>query len=277
MTEVLLEGVGSTEAAVVADLAERAADPALLIPGSIVAFASERNVEDLERFLPSPRRKRGHVSLDDHVSLMRYIGAHAEATELYGDWRAAKIIAVLNGHMPQDPEMPGWGDHRATLTLRPTDEWDRWTGKNGVQLAQRAFAEHIEDGIAEITEPTGADMLELAQTFNATQGVVFKSHARLSNGETQFQYEETVEAKAGARGQLSIPERITLGIAPWEGTPKYKVTARLRYWIGGGQLKLWYQLDDPNGVLRSAFGDLATDIEEETSLRVLSGRPPTGV
>jgi hypothetical protein len=52
---------------------------------------------------------------------------------------------------------------------------------------------------------------------------------RLQNGEQQLTYRENIEGSWGGDNKLAIPAKFALAIAPFAGTPKYLVTARLRY------------------------------------------------
>ena len=115
-------------------------------------------------------------------------------------------------------------------------------------------------------------MLELAQTFKATKAVKFEQSKRLKSGETKLEYREDIEAKAGARGSLDIPDEIALALAPFERGEAYRVTARLRYRIGDGQLALSYVHIRPRDVLLDAFGQVAAAIADESGVEIWHGK-----
>lgn len=165
-----------------------------------------------------------------------------------------KISAVFNDN---DKETPGWGDFRAELTLTKTPEWTHWAGASGSYMPQEDFADHIEDGMAEIIDPPAADLLEMAQSIHATNNVNFKSQKRLASGEVQFEYTEDLDATAGKDGDLKIPSEFELAIAPFIGEDKYKVKARLRYRLNNGNLSIGYKLIRPDAVLRDAYQRIA--------------------
>jgi len=231
-----------TEAQVVAELAHNAEAPTKVDPLNLYVYRGE--VLDLDEHLEAPRRTKGTTRLFDDADV---------------EFGAA------------------WADHRAVLTLKATPEWTHWAGPNGQMLGQEAFAEHIETGADEVVKPSGAEMLELAQTFHAKNNVAFKQSTILASGERQFAYEETIAAKAGQTGKLTIPKEFELGIAPFEGTDKYKVIARLRYRIREGALTIGYKLDRPEVVQLAAFDDVASRIAAAADLTILSGLPPVGV
>jgi uncharacterized protein YfdQ (DUF2303 family) len=161
------------------------------------------------------------------------------------------------------------------LQLRPTDHWRHWLSLDGQLVRQQQFAEHIEQGLVEIVEPAAAEMLEIAQHFQANTTASFQTSRLLSNGQVQLKYIEDVDAKGGAAGQLDIPSTFTLALQPFEGSDQYRVTARLRYRVAAGQLTIGYQLDRPRDVLQAAFDDVVNEIAETTGITPYAGTAPT--
>lgn len=267
-----------TEAAVVAELATAAADPTELDPNelySLVLPATDRlELVDLEKHLDRPRRKKGRAAVDDAESFVFYTNAHAEdgRSFVFADRERFAFVSILNGHTLNGAET-GWGDHRAELVLRQTPEWQRWAKHDGSLVTQDVFAELIEEGAGDVVEPPAADLRELAQTFQATTSVNFRQATFLDSGARQLTYEETIDARAGSAGTMTVPKSFTLGLRPFEGSEPYKVEARLRFRIRDGKLAIGYSLERPNDVLRAAFDDAATVIAEGTGLPVLRGRP----
>jgi uncharacterized protein YfdQ (DUF2303 family) len=239
--------------------------------GVMVPSGSEFRVLDLEEHLDSPVRKKGAPTFYDSPSMASYVNRHKSAmTTIFLDDREARVIAVLNGH---SDEVAGWGDHRATLVMRRTPNWNRWLAGNEKWVDQETFAESIERNLIDIVDPPGADMLELAQTFQATSKAEFRQGQRLATGERQFTYVEDVEARGGRNGELTIPSEFTLGVAPFEGVDPYKVRARLRFRCREGCLSLSYVLDNPQDVERECFMDAATAVADATGLNALLGLP----
>lgn len=265
--------VEETESAVLVQQASRAA-----IPASVPQGVSTLVVDHLDKVVlvndeatqPTPLRKIGLVTFYDSASLSTYVNRHkGDGTVLYVDERNAKVQAVLNDH---SPDAAGWGDHVADLEVRKTEAWIQWQASNDKFLEQEAFAEHIERNLIDIVEPAGADLLELAQTFQATTKVEFRSSRLLVNGQRQFEYVESTDASGGKKGELTIPKEFKLGIAPYEGVDNYGVSARLRYRIAdGGRLRLAYVLDNPQDVERAAFTDIAKEIEAAVEVPTLAG------
>jgi len=113
--------------------------------------------------------------------------------------------------------------------------------------------------------------LEMAETFEASKSVQFKSGNRLKDGQRQLTYVETIDARAGTSGSVNIPDSILLNLSPFDGADPVVMGARIRYRIDGGNLRIGYVLDRPDLVLRSAFDAVLEGIEEQTGITALRG------
>ncbi len=222
-------------------------------------------------------RKTGERTLRDAESFVAYVTRHGGPdTEVWADVKQRAVLAVINADAPGRTGNPGHGDHRATLKLRTTTAWDEWLKLDGKLVGQEQFAEHIETRQLEVIDPAGGTLLEIASTFKATKAVEFESAKRLSDGQTVLEYRETVNASAGKKGDLAIPETFTLALAPFEGAAPYKITARLRTRVDGGHLYIGYLLDRPDEVLEAAFADILRQVTtglDDTGIPILNGWP----
>lgn len=226
-------------------------------------------VKPLESMLLSPTRKKGSIAYRDAVSFCIAVNAQkGDSTRLYSNPGATSFACVFNDH----GTVPGWRDHIATYACPKSVEWATWTASNKKVMGQEAFAQFIEDNAPDCVSPDAATMIEISRTLQAKKGVNFASGIRLDNGQVQFKYEETIAGTAGSKGQLSIPETFSIGIAALEGGPKYAVQARLRYRIdGSGVLTMWFDLERPHKVIEDAAKEVLSYIAEKTSLPILNG------
>lgn len=266
-----------TEAEVVAGLARAAATPKPIDPSQLYAVSTsdggvQVRVLDLERYRATPNRPTGSVVLTQAESLHLYVDEHKLGTSprAYANVDLAQIAVVLNDHNGGEAE---WGDWRATLNLLPSLGWKRWAEKDGCLITQEDFAEHIEDGLLEIVSPSGARMLEIVQSFHATNRATLDSATRLDNGETQLSYVEVVTARAGQKKNIAIPQAFELALQPFEGGASFKVKARFRYRISGQQLVLGYKLERPEDVRRAAFDEVCAFFAQETGVPLFYGQP----
>lgn len=211
-----------------------------------------------EATLP-PDRKTGAYTVTDVPSFVSYFQKHGEDhSEVWANVNTGTVRAVINAHSDD----AGHQDHTGTLQLATTDDWKEWTASDGKLMSQMEFAEFIEDHLPNFETPSAADMLELAQTFQATTKVDFASSQRVKSGETQLTYQEQQSATAGKKGSLAIPDTFTLGLVPFEGGPAYKVSARFRYRIQGSTLALGYRLTRPKDVRKAAFTEVVANVAD---------------
>lgn len=280
MNAEILSASTATEAEAVEALAFAAAKPAILDEGMIHGYVVPEgaHVEQIDLTGPDyvaiPRRQTGTFEVHSAESLIAFLGKHGidGETEVWADRVRARIVAVVNAGQGAGG-LGGWGDHRGVFKVLPTEAWQAWKELDGKFVDQSTFAEHIENRLLDIVKPSGAHMLEIAQSISATVGVRFESSKLLSNGERQLEYRETVDASAGKAGRLDIPSHIELGIKPFEGAPAYKVTARFRYRINGGDLRLAYQLERPSDVLTEAFDAVVETVQQGVEHPVYQGVP----
>lgn len=269
------------EVETLADIVREACKPEPLdddghLLGYVVPAGGKVHVVDvrdhLEHHLERPARKTGSFKVLDAASFVAYLGKHAtDDTEVWVDDLGQRVVGVVNAHAAEQ-DLAGHGDHTVTLAVAKTDAWQAWAQHDGRLLDQETFAELIETRAVDIVSPTSADMLELAQSFHATIGVAFESSKLLSSGERQLEYREQIDAKAGRAGNMTIPQVFKLALKPFEGGAVYGVTARFRYRIQGGTLRVGYQIERPEDVLREAFDSVTEAIREGVWAPVYRGR-----
>lgn len=209
-----------------------------------------------------PAKKRGTVTLFTAQSFTDYVNRFKDADSLvFIDQQLTSFTAVLDYHR-QGEGTARARQHRAVFTCRATEDWKRWSGGNKKVFNQADFAQFLEDNLQNIADPAGTVILGLATNLSVRKDVAFRSATRLSDGQTQLLYEETVEA---SKGDMKLPDRFVLGLEPFEGAGAYKVEARLRYRIAEGKLALWYDLLRPDKVLEAAFGEVLVAVQTSLS------------
>jgi uncharacterized protein YfdQ (DUF2303 family) len=282
-----------TEAAAVARIAREGDQPFPVDHENvrILVWPRAGKMQSLEPYNAHPRRPRAQVEIDRPDSLVHYVKTYGDERTILAAHLPAtgdpKVLAILDYHAPTLLTLDGtylnaanWGEHRAVLTLTRSPEWQAWTGKAGKPLPQLEFAEFVEEHAADIVVPpdspagypNAAQMLDVALTLQARTEVEFASAQRLSNGQVQLTYNETIAAKAGQQGQTTIPERFAISTAPYDGGPPYLLTARLRFRLARGAVSFSYQLDRPHKVIEHALDATLKQIAEGTGRTVLRGR-----
>lgn len=234
---------------------------------------------DVSKWLETPvRSKAGRRVVrdeDSFIALVQRFG-HGSDAIVFADTDTYDVEAVLDEDT--DELNPNWREHRVVLDLIVTDEWREWVENDGKLMTQTQFAEFIELHLDNIAEPTAADMLELAQSLSATMDGRFESRVRLQSGQRHFVYSENITPQAGTNGELEVPDQFTLGLTPWQSRPgaPFRVTAKLRYRIENGQLRLGWKLVDHMRILDAAFlNDIVKPIKDGLtgSAVVVYGKP----
>lgn len=252
------------EAQVIANLATRAEDPKEIAPGELILHVNpitgDASVVEADKFGEAPRGTTGKVRLETRDDFKKYVERHdnPESTTLWVN-RAGALVAVLDDH---EQSGPAWGHHRAECALQFTPEWKHWVERDGSWFEQMEFAEHIEAGLKEIIDPPAADMLEIAQSIEASSTAIFKRSERIDNGLVGIQYEEGQSASAGQSGRLEIPTEFTLQLAPFIGEDAVEMKARFRYRIKGTSLVLAYALDRPHEVIDKVIDSIRDDLRD---------------
>lgn len=212
----------------------------------------------------TPARKTGAYNVGDAASFLKYFDKHAtDSAEIWVGDRSIK--AVLNAA----DDHPSYEDHTLTMVLHHSPEWNAWTSLSGRLLGQQEFAEFLEANAVDIVQPTMGEILEVAQSLEATTKVDFKSAFRTTDGQRAFRYEETTTAKAGQKGELEIPERLGLALRVYTASAPSEVTARFRYRINGDRLTVGIVIDQQDRIRGTAIGDLAGAIVTAVDGRAL--------
>lgn len=255
----------------VAREAERAGFLTAVDPNQVHVYRDEHGYTvplSLDHFRERPIRIEAQPRFYDVPSFVAYLDRHSgdrEALTIWADRGQSQIEAILDSHTPGGPS---WQRHRAYLFLKRSSEWLTWTGEDGVMVSQQEFAEFLEDNLADIVDPPAAQLLEVVTTLSATTKVEFKSGVRLDNGQIKVQYEETMSARAGQKGNLEIPYSFSLGIRVYQAGDPYRVNARLRYRIEHGALRLGFVLERTDDVMEAAFNETVLKLRE-----ALDGHP----
>lgn len=261
-----------TEAAVVAELADLAAE-SQRVPVAVGEVYLVRDGQgglytiDTDEYAATPRHTAAHRTVTDAASFVKYVNRHKTAgTEVYAHTASSAVVAVIDSHEGTDADA-GWQKHKLTLALEHTPAWLAWAERDLAKdkhawFDQQSFAEFIEDRALDVLSPDHGTLIDIATTFEAKQKADFGSAVRLQDGSVKFEYQETVAAKAGQKGELQIPKQFEIAVRPYFGGPIYKLVAQFRYRISGNGLLLGYALERPEVILEKAFEDIVTEIRD---------------
>lgn len=214
----------------------------------------------------------GKVTVDTADSLIRYVNRFQDARSiLVADYDALSIHGILDYHASNDEDMPlapGPCRHTATLRLRNSEEFLRWSGMEGTLHDQMAFAEFLDENANDISHPDPATFIEIARELEATQGVVFKSATRLQTGERSIVYETETQV----RGEMVVPTTFTLAIPLFQGEEPSEILASFRFRPSAQGLKLGFVWRRVEYRRQAEFALIAHRVAEATGRPVIFGR-----
>ena len=151
-----------------------------------------RHLQPIDRPLTHTKQT---VNFSDAASFILYVNDFKDDySRTFANIDTGKITTVIDYHGSGGPD---YCDHKAIYALPFSEEWKRWTGIDGRAIDQRAFAEFLQENAIDIVEPVGAELLEIAMRMQTTRKTELKSAVNLSNGTTQFVFQEEDDTKAG--------------------------------------------------------------------------------
>jgi uncharacterized protein YfdQ (DUF2303 family) len=230
-------------------------------PAEIMLLHKDYKIENLDKFLDKPTRIRETIQVGDIESLIEYTNKFkAEGVTPLGFALPDKIGAVLDYHDGN----PSWGTHVVFYAFEETLEWKDWIEKDEHQFGQLELGEFIEDHIDNIMEPQAAKLLEIVTSFQENRTANLTSAVNTQNGMVKLTFLE--DAK---QGEVIMPQKLKLGIAPFKHSPIYGIEAKVRYRVAGPAVKIWYRLNRPDKVKDDAIKSFRDVYAEKSGLKVL--------
>lgn len=228
----------------------------IIVPGNHKHIDITQLIENAQ---PNPSRKKNVVTVHDIASFLILVEEQKsqETGYIYANANELSITAVFNDNRSN---AAGWRDHKAQFKAELSREFLSWNNKNKQTLSQEEFATFLEDNIADVVEPSADTLLKVALSLDAKTNTAFNSAKRLDNGQVQFSYTETIDARA-AGGTIEVPREFSLGLRIFKNGEAYKIKARLKYRLNSGSLKFWYELDRIDNIVETAFQDYVSRLE----------------
>lgn len=250
-------------------------------PGATHVFApNDYTVHEIR----DPDHVPGHVCetlvFDDAASLNDYARRFAEpGALLFADLSNDSVTARLDWHLDCATSKRAGGDgeratrtrnaHAARLQLTPSEEWRRWNEAEADWFSQEDFARFLEENACDVIEPASASLIEIARDLEVHSDHKFRSRTDLQSGNRIFHY----ETEDNVKGQIRVPQTITVRIPFWLGEPVQDLEALFRYRASEKGLRLGFEWRRVEHRRQAAFRETAVKIAEETGLAVCFGGP----
>lgn len=226
--------------------------------------------------VPQPKTVVQSVKMQTAESLEDYVNRFRNTDSLlFADIDQDTIEAIIDYHgavdkIPDQPLVPRRGDHRATLRLPHSLEWETWVGASGVLKSHRNFATFLEENATDVVSPLGSDLLELCRDLQVIQGVKFGSSVRMGDL-TEINYQK--DSDATTKGSVALPSSIILRIPVYFGEPTVNITAFMRRRIEDGVLQLGVQLSRAENIRQEDFHRIVDEVRNATLLTTVYGTP----
>lgn len=233
----------------------RAANPEAIMDGIYshhkditISDKRKEHLAQLKAEKIGPDNPAGVIVCHNLLAFNTFVVAHKETrTAIFANAETKTIRAIFDFREPFTDQgaSNGWGQFSAELAFkesRKLKEWKRTTEP----MSQGEFANFLEDHVDDVLEPSGVDLLSIATDLEASSTGSFVGRVNMQNGNVSLSYQDETKTT------VEVPKEIVLGIPLFENGNRYRLRARLRYIVGGGQVKF-----------RLLFVNLADAIDQE--------------
>ena len=261
--------------------------PALLQSGASPKIIGLR--DELEKWRTAPERRKGKANVTTLVAFIGLTARHKDAhSALFArtQWPGPSLTSVIDYH--QTDAVARFGEHRVVYEFPLTPEFQTWIKFNQKELGQAAFAEFIEENIADLSValpgeadqfeklfktkfavPT--DLIELSRGLEIVADSRVKTVVRLQSGEAQIAFDTTHK---GVNGEpLTVPGLFLLSLRVFVDGSEVRIPARLRYRLRDGAIFWAYSLYKWEDALRSRVVSDAAIAAQQTGLPLFEGAP----
>lgn len=217
--------------------------------GGFVALPDGYSVHALEDLQSAPNRIKAARSFRETKSLAAYLDRFQQTASIaLSDADAFTITALIDYHDHANG-FASHVDHTAMFKARMTSRYQAWSKVHGKAMGQVEAGMFLEERAVDVVDPDAATIMEVVMQFDALKRVTFKQSTRLQDGTRQFTYAEENEV----RGNVTLPERISIRMPVFEGQDPDVIPVRLKYSINDGKLQFKFEIHEKAEVEATAF------------------------
>lgn len=245
----------------------------------------------LDAYRTAPERKAGTARVNTLESFIALVERHkTDHSVIFAEtnWLEPSLTAVIDYHEATNGGAADNGKHRVHYEFPLSEEWQAWVGINGKPMQQEAFAQFIEDHIADLSTPdtmeeedflrkfgfkvaSPNELVTLSRGLQVHSASKVKNSVTLQSGEGEITWEE--EHRDAQGNKLQVPGMFILSIAPFFRGQPTRIPVRLRYRVSPGGLTWTCQLYRPDVAITE---EVMRDLERaarETDLPYFQGKP----
>jgi len=228
-------------------------------------------VHSLEEFLQKPVRVKQDVALHTPEAFVGYVRQFVtEATIIFFDVASESFTAILDYHNAKTGE-PSWCDHLAKFSVRRSEPFKQWVATDRKQMNQLDFGRMLEERAVDVVDIEDAKILEIVSEFVAHKDAIYSSIVPVAGGgQTQFVYDEVVRG-ASRKGDMKLPNKFTVAIPIFDGTPAAQLEVRLSWRLADGRLVFWHEILRLQREIEAALDALRHYVSKALNLPILAG------
>lgn len=265
---------------------------------AVFSVPSGRRLVSVKQFIDElrtrPVRKAGTSELTTIDSFVAQVNRTKDAnTVIFADVASRqepRLLAVFDYNEAGPTGGPRFGTHRALYRFPVSDQWKAWTGKPIEGIGQADFAEFLESRIMDVLDPTstgktldafckqlGITLASPQRLMELSRGLALHAehkviqNVNIGSGEAQIGFSENHTDTAGA--PLKVPGGFAIAIPVFRNGPAYQIPVRLRYRVGGGQIRWTLQPQRLDEVWDDAVTESVNAVTTKTELTTLFGTP----
>lgn len=214
----------------------------------VVVVPEDHSVHQFQELMGRPQRIEQTVRLLDLDSFVSYVSRYANdnTTVMIGP---DGVEATIDYHGKDEPE---WCRHRAKMPLTHSTSWEAWARIDGRLMAQADFARFIRDNKDDVIEPGSLKMVEIAKTLQAQSKVNWVSMQDDHQGDVALRYEKQTDMQAGARGEIEVPQHVTVRMSPYVGIDLYDVDVEFLVRMDDGLLRMGIRIVRRDRIIEDA-------------------------
>ncbi|MGW8286201.1 MAG: DUF2303 family protein [Candidatus Deferrimicrobiaceae bacterium] len=247
----------------------------------------------MDQYLSRPERRSGTANLESIESLVDHANRFKDqGSALFATAGAQPSLQVVfDYHEQGDPSATArFRQHRGLYKFPLSDEWQTWNRIAGEPMGQEAFAEVLEDRIADIlpaeersdsdlefAKQLGISLASPTKLLSLSRGLSVKvdqqvaHHTNPASGQGSIAWKEEHSDEAGQ--PLEIPGGFFLGIPVFKHGDLYCVPVRLRYRVRSQKVTWSIKLHRLDIIFRDAFEDACKHAQAKTELPLFYGTP----
>lgn len=246
----------------------------------------------LDAFLKAPIRRKGTAAMLTAAAFAALVNRHKDGdSAIFATVEPPVMLGVIDYNRDvkdSDFGFARFGQHRVKFEFPISDQFKAWKAKDGNPMQQAAFAEFIEDHIADLVSPNReeeaigklfhtkfgvpAELMTLSRGLAIRVDSVVKEVHTIQSGEAEILFSEEHKPGSGS-GKLTVPGLFVTSFPLFDGEAPTRAVWRLRYRMNQGRI-LWvfqaYRLDE---VVRDKVLSVVGEAAKATGLPAYLGSP----